>query len=250
MNPETETSESLLALANYYDQQCVGEPLMVHGDYRDRAAELRARAKELERSRCTCGHARAHHDSGGCFGRQPGAPTDTPADACGCQRFTPAQREQSDATAGKPTAGLWDVRKLRLYSAAASKYAPCPRSPFANAGGAVNVRAAEIAANARLIAEAGAVYHETGLTPRQLAEERDAAVAKVDCWLTKDGQQIAQDLAKCREQLRQMIDGKVADDNSHKRTIELISERQTTELRPEQKSGNQSEKKQPASYQK
>jgi len=32
-------------------------------------------------------------------------------------------------------------------------------------------RAAEIAANAGLIAEAGTVYHETGLTPRQLAEE-------------------------------------------------------------------------------
>ena len=31
---------------------------------------------------------------------------------------------------------------------------------------------AEMAANARLIAEAGTVLHETGLTPRQLAEQR------------------------------------------------------------------------------
>lgn len=30
------------------------------------------------------------------------------------------------------------------------------------------------AANARLIAEAGTVHHETGLTPRQLVEQRDA----------------------------------------------------------------------------
>ena len=33
---------------------------------------------------------------------------------------------------------------------------------------------AEMAANARLIAEAGTVLHETGLTPRQLAEQRAA----------------------------------------------------------------------------
>lgn len=33
------------------------------------------------------------------------------------------------------------------------------------------------AANARLIAEAGTVHHETGLTPRQLVEQRDALAA-------------------------------------------------------------------------
>ena len=32
-------------------------------------------------------------------------------------------------------------------------------------------------ANAALIAEAGTVHHETGLTPRQLVEQRDALVA-------------------------------------------------------------------------
>lgn len=32
-------------------------------------------------------------------------------------------------------------------------------------------------ANARLIAEAGTVYHEYGLTPRELAEQRDAFIA-------------------------------------------------------------------------
>lgn len=35
-------------------------------------------------------------------------------------------------------------------------------------------------ANARLIAEAGTVYHETGLTPRQLAEQRAELLSVVD----------------------------------------------------------------------
>jgi len=35
----------------------------------------------------------------------------------------------------------------------------------------------EAQANARLIAEAGTVAHETGLTPRQLAEQRDELLA-------------------------------------------------------------------------
>ena len=35
-------------------------------------------------------------------------------------------------------------------------------------------------ANAHLIAEAGTVHHETGLTPRQLVEQRDALAAAVE----------------------------------------------------------------------
>jgi phage shock protein A len=35
-------------------------------------------------------------------------------------------------------------------------------------------------ANAALIAEAGTVYHETGRTPRQLADERAEAIQSVD----------------------------------------------------------------------
>lgn len=35
-------------------------------------------------------------------------------------------------------------------------------------------------ADARLIAEAGTVYHETGLTPRQLAEQRGELVAALE----------------------------------------------------------------------
>ena len=35
-------------------------------------------------------------------------------------------------------------------------------------------------ANAALIAEAGTVHHETGLTPRQLVEQRDALLAEIE----------------------------------------------------------------------
>lgn len=35
---------------------------------------------------------------------------------------------------------------------------------------------AELAANAALIAEAGTVHHETGLSPRELLEQRDDAI--------------------------------------------------------------------------
>lgn len=38
----------------------------------------------------------------------------------------------------------------------------------------------EAKANAALIAEAGTVHHETGLTPRQLVEQRDALLSALD----------------------------------------------------------------------
>lgn len=38
----------------------------------------------------------------------------------------------------------------------------------------------EAKANASLIAEAGTVHHETGLTPRQLVEQRDALAKALD----------------------------------------------------------------------
>lgn len=40
----------------------------------------------------------------------------------------------------------------------------------------------DMQANAALIAEAGTVHHETGLTPRQLVEQRDALAEALD-WL-------------------------------------------------------------------
>lgn len=41
-------------------------------------------------------------------------------------------------------------------------------------------QAEEALSNARLIAEAGTVHHETGLTPRQLVEQRDALVRALE----------------------------------------------------------------------
>lgn len=47
----------------------------------------------------------------------------------------------------------------------------------------------EVKANARLIAEAGTVLHETGLTPRQLAEQRAELLEALEQLLyMKDGQ--------------------------------------------------------------
>lgn len=78
----------------------------------------------------------------------------------------------SEAT--KPTPGVW-----RFYTE------PQPNGcPIVGANGlmicmlahSVNYadQAEEALANARLIAEVGTVHHETGLTPRQLLEQRDA----------------------------------------------------------------------------
>ena len=36
-----------------------------------------------------------------------------------------------------------------------------------------------------LVIEAGTVYHETGLTPRQLAEQRDELLASLKCMVDK-----------------------------------------------------------------
>ncbi|MGG4053519.1 hypothetical protein ABEW79_17910 [Delftia tsuruhatensis] len=52
------------------------------------------------------------------------------------------------------------------------------------------------AANARLIAEAGTVHHETGLTPRQLVEQRDAlatALAGLDEAYCRAGAPLSRD---------------------------------------------------------
>jgi hypothetical protein len=42
----------------------------------------------------------------------------------------------------------------------------------------------ELQDRARLIAEAGTVHHETGLTPRQLVEQRDALAGAIEALLT------------------------------------------------------------------
>ena len=74
----------------------------------------------------------------------------------------------------KPTAGPWEIHGTSIM--------PCPDSddPDTMLGIAEVIEwddgdrdESVTMANARLIAEAGTVYHETGLTPRQLVEQRD-----------------------------------------------------------------------------
>jgi hypothetical protein len=69
----------------------------------------------------------------------------------------------------KPTAGPW----VAEYEPEAD-YPWCVRSDLLPYIASVinSIHDGEEEANARLIAEAGTVYHETGLTPRQLAEQR------------------------------------------------------------------------------
>jgi hypothetical protein len=73
----------------------------------------------------------------------------------------------------KPTAGGWAAHDngevIVIRARDGSRLA---QLTFLTANGRRHV--GEAAANARLIAEAGTVYHETGLTPRHLVEQRDA----------------------------------------------------------------------------
>lgn len=81
--------------------------------------------------------------------------------------------------ASKPTPGPWlrdresgfdcDVR-----AANGRKIASVNVQSMAKTKQQFDGRKAENEANACLIAEAGTVHHETGLTPRQLVEQRDA----------------------------------------------------------------------------
>lgn len=69
-----------------------------------------------------------------------------------------------------PTKGPWKL----IWNGGVG---PNERSMICKPDGA---NADEARANARLIAEAGTVYHETGLTPRQLAEQRGELVAALE----------------------------------------------------------------------
>lgn len=96
----------------------------------------------------------------------------------------------------KPTPGVW-----RFYTE------PQPNGcPVVGANGvmicmlahSVNYadQAEEAVANARIVAEAGTVHHETGLTPRQLVEQRDAlaeALAGLDEAYCRAGTPLSRD---------------------------------------------------------
>lgn len=94
--------------------------------------------------------------------------------------ITPGEWKVINATFG--TSGSQPVISTANETA---KIAELPA--LTNAGGKVNIRAEEIAANARLIAEAGTVTNETGKTPRQLLAQRDELLAALrgitDCFL-------------------------------------------------------------------
>lgn len=74
--------------------------------------------------------------------------------------------------AAKPTVGVWETIKNGCGEVGVR--ANGHWITF-NAGDRLPVDEAE--SNAALIAEAGTVYQETGLTPRQLAEQRDELLA-------------------------------------------------------------------------
>ena len=87
-------------------------------------------------------------------------------------------------TALKPTAGKWSGRPdhdpilLKGCDEAGLSIA------FACGGG--DPRREEYVANARLIAETGDVLHETGMTPRQLANQRGELLASLRWYVETD----------------------------------------------------------------
>lgn len=186
----TETPASLRALADEYDEQADRSEAM-----RATAAELRERAAEMERSRLSdpcsvCGWIRGEHGAAGlawedkCPRKDGGKWTgwlDT--------HFTPAQPQPH--TAGKPTCDYMDLKKgcctLAIghkgahqfdsleFSVGPGSSSDCVYGHNGTiiAWAANGPNAIEIAA---FIADALNVRAETGLTPRQLAEERESAM--------------------------------------------------------------------------
>jgi hypothetical protein len=75
----------------------------------------------------------------------------------------------------KPTPGPW-------YSSG-TDVKPLGNRPFICWTGTPERYLDEARANAALIAEAGTVFHETGLTPRQLLEQRDELVELLESYL-------------------------------------------------------------------
>ncbi len=73
---------------------------------------------------------------------------------------------------GKPTAGPWIASPYSSVVGIAISAHPDPSKNTMIIAGTMQAGSKEEAeANADLIAEAGTVYHETGMTPRQLAEK-------------------------------------------------------------------------------
>lgn len=72
-------------------------------------------------------------------------------------------------TKRQPTPGPWEITNYTYVNSKSTKHGfICNTSK-----GYMGMPGSEQFANAELIAEAGTVYHETGLTPRELLEQRD-----------------------------------------------------------------------------
>lgn len=81
-------------------------------------------------------------------------------------------------TQAKPTPGPWLAVGSRRIEAACQDTLAYVHPQFDN-GVSLEEATAVAQANLSLIAEAGTVYHETQLTPRQLLEQRDILMAAI-----------------------------------------------------------------------
>ena len=79
----------------------------------------------------------------------------------------------SNDNTAKPTAGPWRIDPTDYTCVITSALVTGDIVCLSPAEGGVSESAKNWEANAALIIEAGTVYHETGRTPRQLAEQRD-----------------------------------------------------------------------------
>lgn len=83
---------------------------------------------------------------------------------------------------GKPTEGKWVLKEwgdsTKVQALERAPTFPIVREVAIFIGG-------QQKENAMLTQEAGTVYHETGLTPRQLAEQRDELLAMLDVMCDK-----------------------------------------------------------------
>jgi hypothetical protein len=87
----------------------------------------------------------------------------------------------------KPTVGPWTTTATVLKNGRGES--------IASGGNNRAVTGAELYASLSLAAEAGTVLHETGCTPRQLAEQRDELVAALEHFIRWHDQISKADLA-------------------------------------------------------
>lgn len=95
----------------------------------------------------------------------------------------------SMSEAGKPTPGAWEIKPIedgkeyiRIRGTMLGSRFKIANVLMPNYGPGTKWQErddAEAQANARLIAEAGTVHHEIGLTPRQLLEQRDSLLKQL-----------------------------------------------------------------------